>query len=357
MRVNNFERWARLIFGTVVLVFAGVIYSWSVLKFPFATEFGWDAGVLGLNATLSMAFFCIGGFLSGLLTGKTTPRLRLILSAAMLFLGFFITSRLRLNTSPVALYLAYGVVAGTGTGFVFNTVISVTNLWFPDKKGLCSGFLLMGFGTTTLIIGSAADSMMRSEAIGWRTTYLILAIIIGLLFLIMAFVIKPPAPDTVFPEPKGKKRSAAATVAERELTAVEMVKRSSFWLLFTFIVTIAAVGTSAISFVTDILKEVGGSENFVVAAAGVLAVFNGLGRLFNGVMFDTLGLRKTQYLMSALLIAAPVVVVIALLANSLVIAVFGMMLCFFTYGFAPTTSAAFVPAFYGTKHFAINFSK
>ena len=356
MKVKNSERWLRLALATLILLFAGVIYSWSVLKLPFATDFGWDSGILGLNATLTIVFFCVGGFISGLITTKTTPRLRLMISAALLFAGFFITSRLSLDTSPISLYLAYGVIAGTGTGFAYNTVISMTSKWFPDKTGLCSGILLTGFGLTTLLIGKVADSMIRSETIGWRTTFMMLAIIIGVLFFAMSFVIKPPAPGTIFPEPKAKRKKDASAEPARDFTAIEMIKRPSFWFLFIFIVSIAAVGTAAISFVTDILKEIGASESFAITAAGILAIFNGLGRLFNGFMFDILGKRKTQYMMSTLLIAAPVIVMAALLTHSVTLGVIGMFLCFFTYGFAPTTSSAFASAFYGTKNFSLNFS-
>ena len=358
MKVKNSERWLRLALATLILLFAGIIYSWSVLKLPFATDFGWDSGVLGLNATLTIVFFCVGGFISGLITTKTKPQLRLMISAVLLFAGFFITSRLSTDTSPISLYLAYGVVAGTGTGFAYNTVISMTSKWFPDKTGLCSGILLTGFGLTTLVIGKVADSMIRSSAIGWRTTYLALAIVIGVLFFAMSFVIKPPAPGTIFPEPKAKRKNEASATAEptRDFTALEMIRRPSFWLLFVFIVSIAAVGTASISFVTDILKETGASESAAITAAGILAIFNGLGRLFNGFMFDILGRRKTQYMMSTLLIAAPVLIMAALLTHSFTLGIIGMFLCFFSYGFAPTTSSAFASAFYGTKNFSLNFS-
>ena len=356
MKVNKYERWLRLALATLILLFAGVIYSWSVLKLPFATDFGWDSGILGLNATLTIVFFCVGGFMSGLITTKTTPRLRLMISAVLLFAGFFITSRLSTDTSPISLYLAYGVVAGTGTGFAYNTVISMTSKWFPDKTGLCSGILLTGFGLTTLLIGKVADSMMRSAVIGWRTTYLALAIIIGVLFFAVSFVIKPPPAGTIFPEPKAKSKKQSNEPPARDFTAIEMIKRPSFWFLFIFIVSIAFVGTAAISFVTDILKETGASDSFAITAAGIIAIFNGLGRLFNGMMFDILGRRKTQYMMSTLLILAPVLILAALLTHSLVLGVIGLFLCFFSYGFAPTTSASFASAFYGTKNFSLNFS-
>ncbi|MDR0861718.1 MAG: MFS transporter [Oscillospiraceae bacterium] len=356
MPVNKTERWLRLALGVVVLLFAGIIYSWSILKYPFGTEFGWDAGQLGLNATLTICFFCIGGFITGLMSKKTSPRVRLLISAVLLFAGFFGTSLLD-GSSVALLYISYGVVAGIGIGFAYNTVISVTGAWFPDKKGLCSGVLMMGFGLTSLIIGKVADGMMRSETIGWRKTYLVLAIAIGAVLLVAALFIKPPREGTVFPTPKtAGKRAAESETVVRDYTATEMVRRKSFWLLFAFITLIAAVGCTAVSFVTDIIKEVGGGESFAVTAAGLLSIFNGLGRLVTGALFDALGRRKTQYVMSAFAIAAPTTVVVALVTSSLPLGIIGMALCFFSYGFAPTTSSAFASAFFGQKNFSLNFS-
>ena len=56
-------RWVYLVIGVVAMLFAGVLYAWSILKAPLATEFGWGAANLALNFTLAMSFFCIGGLL------------------------------------------------------------------------------------------------------------------------------------------------------------------------------------------------------------------------------------------------------------------------------------------------------
>ena len=56
-------RWGYLIVGVVAMLFAGVLYAWSILKAPLAREFGWGASDLALNFTLAMSFFCIGGLL------------------------------------------------------------------------------------------------------------------------------------------------------------------------------------------------------------------------------------------------------------------------------------------------------
>ena len=56
-------RWFYLAIGVVAMLFAGVLYAWSILKSPLAEEFGWGASDLALNFTLAMSFFCIGGLL------------------------------------------------------------------------------------------------------------------------------------------------------------------------------------------------------------------------------------------------------------------------------------------------------
>jgi OFA family oxalate/formate antiporter-like MFS transporter len=366
MKVNPVERWLRLIFGVIVLLFAGIIYAWTILKAPFASEFGWDPGQLSLNYTFTLVFFCIGGFFAGLLTKRTTPRFRLLISAALLFAGFLGVSRLTPGNSIVWLYIFYGLASGLGVGFTYTTVIGLTNAWFPDKKGLCSGILLMGFGLTSLIVGNIADAMMKNPDIGWSATYLALAAALGAVLVLASFIVRAPGEDVIFPEPqaakkitnkaalKKKAKRAKKAAATREFTAPEMVRRPSFWMLFVFITLLASVGSAALALASDILKELGVESP--AAIIGVVSIFNGFGRLASGAMFDKLGLRKTQYVVSAAAILASAVVVTAVLASSLAAGLAGLALCYFSYGFAPTMSSVFTSNFYGMKNFSLNFS-
>ncbi len=56
-------RWVYLAVGVIAMLFAGVLYAWSILKAPLAADFGWGPSQLALNFTLAMSFFCIGGLL------------------------------------------------------------------------------------------------------------------------------------------------------------------------------------------------------------------------------------------------------------------------------------------------------
>ena len=154
---NNISiRWFYLIVGVIAMLFAGVLYAWSILKAPLATEFGWGASELALNFTLAMSFFCMGGLLGAAISKRLGSRVALIIAGILAALGFLLTALLQ-NSSVVMLYLSYGVLAGLGIGIAYNVLIATVSAWFPDKKGLYSGCLMMGFGASALILGNVKN--------------------------------------------------------------------------------------------------------------------------------------------------------------------------------------------------------
>ncbi len=344
----------QLIVGVIVLLFAGIIYAWSILKAPLAAEFGWSSAQLGLNFTITLAVFCIGGFISGLITKKTTPMLRLLTAAVLIFASFFITSQLQ--GSILVLYISYGLLGGMAIGFAYNTIIGTVSAWFPDKRGLASGTLLMGFGLNSIIIGKIAAATFNIERIGWRTTFIGIAIITAVIFIIAAFVIKLPPADIIFPKPKENSKKEKTTLEKRDYPAGEMLRRLSFWKLFVFFILLASVGSASISFAKDIIIDAGGADAFAATMVGIISLANGVGRLVSGWLFDNIGRRRTQFVTSGIAIIAPLTIVLALQTGTLGIAVAGIILCGVSYGFAPTGSTAFIGAFFGQKNFSLNFA-
>ncbi len=337
------SRWLKLLIGCVTLFAAGVIYAWSVLSGPFKTEFpAWSLSSLQLTFTLTLCTFCLGGLVSGLLAKKFSVRLRLLVAAVLILGGFTVTGTM--NGSILLLYLGYGIMAGFGIGIVYNVVIAATNAWFPDKKGIATGALMMSFGFSALFFSKVSAKMFEIASIGWRNTYLTLGAVIGGVILLSAFLVKVP---------EGQKK--AVQESENDVSTKEMLKKSSFRKLFIFFTLLAAVGSTAIGFGKNYFVSVGLKENAAVTVAGLLSIFNGLGRLFSGFFYDKAGLRRTQFLTSFVAIAAPLTALIAVIMNAPVVGVIGLMLCAFSYGFSPTVSAAMVGGFYGMKHYHLNF--
>ena len=51
--------------GTVGLLFAGILYAWSILKVPLSSEFGWTNSQLATSYTITISLFCLGCIAGG----------------------------------------------------------------------------------------------------------------------------------------------------------------------------------------------------------------------------------------------------------------------------------------------------
>ena len=338
--------------GVVTMLFAGIIYAWSILKVPFASELKFAPDALALNFTLTMSFFCLGGLVSSFLAKKIGTAASIVISGALAAAGFVLTSFIG-DGQIFLLYITYALMAGLGIGMAYILIISTVNAWFPDRKGLSSGALMMGFGASSLILGNLADRLFKSE-LGWRTTFLLLGIALGIVVCLSALFIKRPDSSVVFPEPKKRAGKKAESFEVKDYTPTEMIRRFTFWRAFLCLICITAVGNSVISFARDLALSVGAGAALASTLVGVLAVCNGLGRIITGAVFDAMGRRFTMIAANILTIVAAGVTLLAVGISSLPLCIVGLCLTGMSYGTSPTVSSAFTSAFYGTKNFASN---
>lgn len=345
-------RWLYLSIGVISMLFAGVLYAWSILKAPLSIEFGWSPSQLALNFTIAMTFFCIGGLLGAQISKRAGHRIALLISGILSAIGFVLTSAIRTDAIWM-LYISYGILAGVGIGIAYNVVIATVSAWFPDKKGLCSGCLMMGFGASALLLGNAADTMFRSS-LGWRTTFIILGSAICLFIVMSALLLKKPDSSTQLPQPKRSSAVKSEDFDHRDFTSLQMLGRPSFWMAFVCISFLAAVGSSVISFAKDLALSVNAPESLAVSLVGVLSVCNGFGRIITGAVFDAIGRRRTMLCANALTILAAIMTLLAVSAKSLPICIVGLCLTGISYGSCPTITAAFTSSFFGMKYFSTN---
>ena len=343
-----------LILAVLSMLFAGIIYAWSILKAPFAENFGWTASQLALNFTLTMCFFCIGGLIGSVISRKIGVKLSVFIAAALSGVGMFLTSFLN-GDAVIFLYFTYAVMAGLGIGIAYNVIISAVNLWFPDKKGLCSGALMMGFGASSLVLGNISDLLFKTN-MGWQGTYRLMGGALFAVLFVVGIFLKRPDADTVFPENKKSAKLNAESFETVDYTPLQMLKRFTFWRGFALIAFVTAVGNSVISFAKDLSLSVGAQTALATSLVGILAVCNGLGRIISGTLFDLLGRKRTMLIAVVLTIAAAGITLISVITANLPLCIIGLCLTGLSYGTCPTMVVAFTSAFYGSKHFSSNFA-
>ena len=352
--MKHLNRWVYAIVGVIVLLFAGLVYAWSVLSTPIAAEFAdWSKAQLSMTFTIVMIMFCIGSLLCGLLTGKLSAKMAVRIGAVLFLLGFFLASR---TQSLAMLYIGFGVLCGLSSGLCYNAVMSTMVRWFPDRPGLISGVLLMGFGGGSFIIGKLYQAWTPVEIGGWRASFLVMGIIIFVVLAICSFFFVAPGADFVAPAAKNSK--AAVKIAGKEYKPLEMVKKPSFWLYYVWAIALSAAGLALISQASGVVWEASASQTAgaVATIVGLISICNALGRVLFGGMYDKYGRSLSMQLVNILFIITSGVLILALTVKSVVVVIIGFILGGLAYSGITPTNSAFCRAYFGPVNYPVNFS-
>jgi len=351
MKMKKTNRCLYVVIGVTILLFAGMVYAWSVLSIPIAEEFPqWSKASLSLTFTLCMMFFCLGGLVGGLLAHRILPRYYVWASSLLFLTGFSVAVK---TQSIISLYIGYGLLCGFASGLAYNAVLSTVLKWFPDMKGLISGILLMGFGMGSFLIGKAYQALTPDAVGAWRNSFLILGYVI---FFVMAM-------GGCFVRAPGKSNFTVSVAdgtsnVEVNVKPLDMIKTRSFWLYFAWAVLLSAAGLVLISQASGVAREAGPGvgAGTIATVVGLISIFNGIGRIIFGKLLDHYGLNKTIMFNNALFIGSVLIVLAALLIKMFPVLVVGFIFCGLSYGGITPTNSMFINSFYGPRYYPTNFA-
>ena len=339
------------VIGVALMLFAGFIYAWSIISASIAADFPeWTSAQLSLTFTLCMGFFCLGGMAAGTLSKRIPVRVNVMISAVLFLVGFFLVSRV--NSLPI-LYISYGVLCGTASGFAYNSIMNVMPQWFPDRQGLISGVLLMGFGASSMIIGSVFSAVTPNVTGAWRDTLLYLGILMAACLFAGSFFFNTPKPG----ELPATKSNVATAVAGPELAPGKMIKTPKFWLFYFWALLVSAAGLVVIAQARSVAVIAAPSLDIGVISfiVGLISICNGLGRVIFGALFDKIGRKRSMVLVMTCYVIGLALLMLCL-SGSTVMLVVGFIFIGLGYGGGPTMSAAAVRQFFGRENYPVNFS-
>ena len=353
--MKKMNRWAYAVIGVVTLLFAGLIYAWSVMsKSIAASRPDWTATQVSLTFTIVMALFCTGGLIAGLLSKKINPKLYIIASGVFFAAGFFIASLT--GDSPALLYIGFGVICGLGAGFAYNTVLSTMSQWFPDKQGLISGILLMGFGLSSFIIGKVYAAVTPSDGSDqWKMTFRILGIVVLVVMLVCFNFFVKPSEDYKVPGAAAKKVVKESAL---DIPPTEMVKKPTFWLYYIWAILLSAAGLVLVSQASGIATQVGPnvSDGNIATVVGLISILNGFGRVIFGAIYDKKGYRMAMVLDMIVVIIAALILILALTTGNFLFIVIGFLIGGLAYGGVMPTNSAIISDFFGRTNYPVNYS-
>ncbi len=288
-RAPTTNRWLQLVLGIVCMAsVANLQYGWTLFVLPIQQHWGWTKAEIQVAFSI---FILLETWLvpfEGAIVDRIGPRWVVFAGGICTFLAWFIDS---FASSLGMLYLG-GAVAGIAGGAVYGTCVGYALKWFPDKRGLCGGLTAAGFGAGAAITIAPIRSMIQTS--GYQHTFLVFAIIYGLIIVVVANFLKAPAADEALPAATSKVPQTA-----EDVPPWRAVQSPIFWIMYLMFFLVAAGGLMSAAQLAPIAKERGIADAMVVifgfsvpaivAALTAHNVTNGVGRPLNGWISDNIG--------------------------------------------------------------------
>jgi MFS transporter, OFA family, oxalate/formate antiporter len=360
------NRWLIALAGAWLQLFLGTVYAWSYFQQPLTKNYGWANTQVAWTFSLAICFLGLAAAWGGLKLPLYGPRKMAAIGGVLFGLGYLLAAAALHWRSLPLLYIGYGVIGGTGLGLGYVTPVATVAKWFPDRKGLATGLVIMGFGFGALVMSKLiAPALDRWSGGNLVTVFAGLGVCFTAATLLGALFLRNPPADYAPPQ-RAVARKASAPVREQskpshESAATEVRLLSwrfaAMWLIF-FCNIVA--GISIISFQSPLFQDLWhrlnpllGAETLAAYGATLIAtsaVFNGIGRMLWGALSDRIGrLPAFRWMLASQLAAFGLLIAVG---NPWL---FGALICYvlLCYGGGFGTMPAFIHDVFGVRRMAL----
>jgi len=347
------NRWMQLALGVAAMVtIAGPQYVWTLFTGPLTRALG--TNLAQLQVTFSV-LIVVQTFLSpaqGALIERFGPRVLLSIGTLVTGVSWVLASQ---ASSVWGLYLTYGLLGGIGTGIVYIGVVGHMVRWFPDRRGLATGFVAAGYGMGALLFTFPVAESIRTA--GHSATMLQFGAMFGLSGFLVAQgfrrppVARPAGPRTV--------PTAGPAASSRDFTPRQMLRTPIFWLLFVMMTMMSTSGLMVTSQMGAFTADFGMANVLVLGmpllplALSLDRVTNGATRPFFGWVSDRLGREPAMFIAFSLEAAA--MTVWLLTRDNPVLFVLMSGVVFFGWGEIFSLFPSTLTDTYGTRHATSNY--
>lgn len=331
-----------LIAGSILQLFLGVIYVWSVFVQPVQSTFGWAAADVKFTVNIMLCFFVLGILTAGKLQTRLKASYIVLMGGMMMVVGMVATSILSVSVPVWSIWITYGIVGGFGVGLAYNTIISCAQKWFPKKRGLVMGISVFTFGFSSVVFAPLAEQMIKSEVFGLVSTLQILAAAFFVATLTLFAFVKLPE-HTVGP--------VVDFGAQKQHTTGQILKTSDFYLIFFSMMFL----TAAFFIINPSLRLLAPIHGLDISLGVTLVMIAGLansaGRLVVPLLGEKIGRREA--VLTILLITAIGTAILCVATGVLFIVVIAAIA--FCYGGSSGIYPLVTADYFGLKNVGANY--
>ncbi|WP_396223999.1 OFA family MFS transporter [Gemmatimonas sp.] len=294
------RRWTIPLGAVLVHLGIGSVYAWSTLNRPIAAampSLPWWASPPYTTFTSALVLLGLSAATWGPWVERRGARIAARL-AALCFASGLAVGAVGLHwQQPLLLFLGLGILCGMGCGIGYIAPVSTLVKWFPDRRGMATGFAIMGFGGGAFVAGYANAFLI--ERVGVANTLFILGGVYLLVMLAGAQLLRPaPLPETAGPGAASVTGAFAAAThppaVAASLTRRDALRTPQFALLWGMLCINVTAGIGILAQASPMMQDLFGRTPAQAAAVvAMISVFNAGGRLFWSTISDRLGRRNT----------------------------------------------------------------
>ena len=245
--------------------------------------------------------------------------------------------------------MTYGRLSGSGVGMIYGVPMTLVTRWFPEKKGLAVGLVLVGFGLSPIITAPLARTLV--ENLGLMNTFLALGIAFAFIIPVLSIFLRYPS----ISEQQSLEKPKYANENTYNINTKAMLKSRNFIGLYANFLIGTSIGLMLIGLTSsvgaDLIDLPVRTISFLVA---IFAIFNGLGRPILGWIADRFEPKKTILLLYGLVLFAAILMLFAK-QNRLVIYTLSFSIFWFTFGGWLAVAPSSTIKLFGTLHYSQNY--
>lgn len=288
------RRWTIPLGAVLVHLGIGSVYAWSTLNRPILAAMPtlpWWASPPYTTFTSALVLLGLSAATWGPWVERRGARGAGRLAAVCFALGLLVGGAGLVWRQPLLLFLGMGILCGIGCGIGYIAPVSTLVKWFPDRRGMATGFAIMGFGGGAFVAGYANAFLL--DRVGVANTLFVLGGVYLLLMLAGAQLLRP-APVAAATDAAPTATTTRPALVLEGLTRREALRTPQFALLWGMLCINVTAGIGILAQASPMMQDLFGKTPAQAAAVvALISVFNAGGRLLWSSASDLLGRRNT----------------------------------------------------------------
>jgi MFS family permease len=299
-QLTGHGRWVYILVPWIAMMLISTFeYAWGTAEGTVGQVYGWNLTHLATLFSVWVVFEAG----SSAPTGWLRERGYLSVRSAVLIGGIAVAVAywsMTIAANPWVAFIGWTVIGGTGAGMIYSSCINTSSKWYPENKGLRTGFINGGFAYGSVPFIFLLGAYFHPS--NFRAFLLILGLCFGLAIVVCSFFFRDPPknwwPAHVDPvkyrEDAERRRELNVhknPPAVRQWTLSQSLRTRQIYLLWLNMFVILAAGLFGIAWTVPVAQDAGWAGFAAAGAGAIFAFLDGVGRPISGWLSEYLGRR------------------------------------------------------------------